>query len=133
MKLACILLMAALLTACTSTPVADVVQESADTPEFLNTGYHEISINNFFYSPKALTVYQGDRVKWINQMPMVKSVWLWGMEPSPVIKPGKTWSYTFTETGLFKYRDQFTQDMEGNITVLPYEERPDIKVANNVS
>lgn len=125
MKLGYIIVIAALLTACTSTPTADVVQEP-ETPEFINPGYHEITINNFMYSPKTLTVYQGDRVKWINQMPMVKSVWIWGMEPSPVIKGGKSWSYTFNEAGFFKYRDAFAQDMEGNITVLPYSERPDV-------
>jgi|GEM_PF-6531819 len=117
------------LAACARQPAEPRPAENVtgETPVFLNPGYHEIVIKDFKYNPKSLTVYQGDRVKWINQMPFVKSVWIWGVEENFIISPGKSWSHIFTEPGFYKYRDRFAQDMEGNITVLPYEERPDIK------
>lgn len=114
------------LIAC-SKPVEQPPAQNETNSSFLNTGYYEVTIKEFTYAPKSLTIYQGDRVKWINQMPFVKSVWIWGESPSVDIRPGATWSYIFLDTGFFKIRDQYTQDMEGNITVLPYEERPDIK------
>ncbi len=120
-----------LLAACGETvPTPDNttdVQPTNSTIDFLNPGYQEITISNFYFTPKSVVVYQGDRVKWINDMPFVKRVWIWGMDPSPIIKTGKSWSYVFTETGLYKYRDFYAQDMEGNVTVLPYEDRPDLK------
>lgn len=118
-----------LLAACT-TPAPVETQPTNASTDFLNPGYHEITIKNYAFTPKSITVYQGDRVKWINAMPFVKSVWIWGQPPSPAIKTGYSWSYVFTETGVYKYRDQFTQDMEGNITVLPYEQRPDLQQNN---
>ena len=121
------LLLLLLLTACTPKPDVIDTQPTNSTTDFINPGYQEIEIKGYTFTPKAITVYQGDRIKWINNMPFVKSIWLWGMEPSTVIQPGKSSSYIFTETGFYKYRDQYQQDMEGNITVLPYEERPDVK------
>lgn len=123
--LAVFALLALLLTACSKPVEQPPVNETNST--FINTGYHEITIRNFVYEPKSLTIYQGDRVKWINQMPFVKSIWIWGEAPSVDIRPGASWSYVFLDAGFFKIRDQYAQDMEGNITVLPYEERPDIK------
>ena len=121
------------MAACTSTPTGNVVGP-VDTPEdgpeenpFLNPGYHEILISEFYFKPKSITVYQGDRVKWINDMPFVKRIWIWGQEPSGIIRPGRSTSVFMLEAGFFKYRDFYYQDMEGNITVLPYEERPDVK------
>ena len=123
MKKLIALLLVLALVGC-ARPVMESPQNT--TEEFVNGGYHEVIIKDFVYAPKSLTIYQGDRVKWINQMPFVKSVWVWGEEPSPVIQTNKSWSFIFSETGFFKIRDQFSQDMEMNITVLPYEERPDI-------
>lgn len=136
MKPAVIVFMMVFLAACTATPTGNVVgpvEDPVDTypvieeNPFINGGYHEIHIDGFHFTPKNITVYQGDRVKWINDMIFVKSIWIWGDAPGPIINPGKEWSTFFLEDGFFKYRDRFSQDMEGNITVLPYEERPDIK------
>ena len=116
-----------LLAACTQNNAADSAgQTTNNITEFVNTAMHEVSISGFFFVPKNVTIYQGDRVKWNNRMPMIKSVWLWGEEPSPIIKPGRSWSFIFTEPGFYKYRDKLSQDMEGNITVLPYKNRDNV-------
>jgi plastocyanin len=126
-KLLLVILALVLLAACRSPQPTP--ENTTENQTFLNPGYHEVVMDNFIYNPKSLTVYQGDRVKWINNMPFVKSVWIWGQDPSPIIKTGKSWSYIFTEPGFYKIRDQFAQDMEGNITVLPYDERPDVQAS----
>ena len=133
-KIAFVFLAMALLALVACTKPAPVVEpdpitvEPADnSSEFLNTHLYTIHISDFAFTPKQITIYQGDRVKWTNDMPFVKSVWIWAMAPGPVISPGKSWSYIFNDVGFFKYRDQFAQDMEGNVTVLPYSERPDVK------
>jgi plastocyanin len=127
------LLVIAAMTACKPAPEPVDTQPTNTTHNFLNPGYQEVVISGYMFTPKAITVYQGDRVKWINKMPFVKSIWLWGMAPSPVIQSSKSWSYIFTEPGFYKYRDQYAQDMEGNVTVLPYDERPDIKAKTQTS
>ncbi|HSU72993.1 MAG TPA: cupredoxin domain-containing protein [Candidatus Binatia bacterium] len=121
-RLLALLCIAVFLVAC-SKPAPEPAPEPVNESPFINAGYHEITISNYQYTPKSLTVHQGDRVKWINNMPFVKSVWIWAQDPSPVIRPGKSWSYIFNDVGFYRYRDQFTQDMEGNITVLPYENK----------
>ena len=132
MKGVILTIMLVFLAACSSTPTGNVVGPVDTDPEpeqreFLNGGYHEVLISEFYFKPKSITVYQGDRVKWINDMIFVKRIWIWGEEPGQIIREGKSWSYIFLETGVISYRDFFYQDMQGNVTVLPYEERPDIK------
>lgn len=128
------LLVVLLLVSCTTpAPVETQTNTTDGNTTFINAGYHEVIISGYTFTPKSITVYQGDRVKWINKMPFIKSIWLWGQDPSPIIKQGYSWSYIFTEPGIYKYRDQYTQDMQGNVTVLPYEERPDVKAKQTSS
>jgi plastocyanin len=114
-----------LLVACA--PAEEPTQPEEPVKEYVNTGFHQINISEWHFRPDSITVYEGDRIKFQNDMPFVKRVWIWGHEPSPIIRTGKSWSWTPTEPGFYEFRDYFQQYMDGNITVIAYEERPDIK------
>jgi plastocyanin len=132
--LACLLLL--LLAACTSpaaqppqtTPPAQENPDTSVETGIVNGGIVDIVIKDWMFLPANITVHVGDRVRWDNKMPFIKSIWMWGEAPSPAFKPGTTWSVIFTKPGFYKYRDQYQQDMEGNITVLPAENASDSNV-----
>ena len=132
-RIALITALLLILAGCTGSPTGSTVLNvpEVEVPEdgsvFLSPELHRINISQWHFRPDTLTIYQGDTVKWRNDMGFVKQVWIWGEEPSPVIMPRKSWSFTFKEPGFYKFIDNFQQYMDGNITVLPYEERPDIK------
>lgn len=80
---------------------------------------HEVSIQDYRYSPPALTVRRGDTVRWTNNEKRTSHSMLFTAtaEESPRIFPGEHWSRHFAEPGQFVYRCGPHPEMEGRITV----------------
>lgn len=63
-----------------------------------------INIDNFNYTPVALTVSRGDRVTWINNDSISHTVTSDDQVfESGLLDKGEEFSYTFNETGTFTY------------------------------
>jgi plastocyanin len=80
-----------------------------------------VSITEFMFTPAMVQVHVGDTVKWTNNGGVSHTssakgnVW-----SSGTLAPGATFSFTFTTTGIFKYRCQIHPTlMKGTIKVVP--------------
>ena len=76
-----------------------------------------VSIKDFFFSPKALTVAKGTRVKWTNMGSVThtttSNTGLW----SKMLPPGQSFSRVFNTAGTFKYHCMIHPTMTGKIQV----------------
>lgn len=81
---------------------------------------NKVSIKNFAFSPAAITVKVGTTVTWTNNDSTTHTV---TSTDSPVsfdsgnLAPGKTYSFTFTKAGGYKYHCSIHTDMVGSVTV----------------
>lgn len=80
-----------------------------------------VSITEFMFSPSRLQAHVGDTVKWTNNGTVSHTssakgqVW-----DSGTLTPGASFSFTFSSTGLFRYRCQIHPTlMKGSIQVSP--------------
>ena len=70
------------------------------------------------FSPKTVTINQGDIVKWTNadkvnhQLVAGKGVFA-----SPILKPGQTYSFTFNTAGGYAYHDALHPTLKGAVYV----------------
>ena len=76
----------------------------------------KITANGF--SPKTLTIDQGDVIKWtnadnVNHQLVANN----GAFASPIMRPGQTYSFTFNTAGKFNYHDALHPALTGTITV----------------
>lgn len=73
------------------------------------------------FTPKNITVEFGDTVTWTNKDTGNHQVLADGgaFPTSPVLAANATYSYTFTKSGNFDYRDAFNTNRRGSITVRP--------------
>jgi len=76
----------------------------------------KITANGF--SPKTLTINQGDVIKWtnadnVNHQLVANN----GAFASPIMRPGQTYSFTFNTAGKFNYHDALHPALTGTITV----------------
>jgi plastocyanin len=70
------------------------------------------------FSPKNVTINQGDTVKWtnvdkVNHQLVANS----GAFASHILKPGDTYSFTFNAAGKYGYHDALKPSLAGTITV----------------
>jgi plastocyanin len=70
------------------------------------------------FSPKTVTINQGDTVKWsnddkVNHQLVANN----GAFASPILKPGQTYSFTFNTAGKIGYHDALKPTFTGTITV----------------
>jgi plastocyanin len=96
-------------------------QKQNNTASIKPTGENEISIQNFSYSPASLTVKKGKAVKWINQDSVPHTVTESDGKSgpdSPPLAAGQSYSFTFSQTGVFHYRCTLHSNMTGVITVV---------------
>jgi plastocyanin len=92
-----------------STPTSGASQAS---------GTAMVDIKNFAFSPKDLTVTKGTKVTWKFEDSAAHTVKADdGSFTSPALSNGKTFSYTFTKTGTFKYICSIHQYMTATVTV----------------
>jgi plastocyanin len=97
---------------------------SAATAPSTATAAATVTISDFHFVPKNLTVHAGTTVKWVNNQvniphSTVSDTGLWDSGP---LGNGKTFSRTFRRVGTFYYHCHLqttTKHMLGSITVLP--------------
>ncbi|MBI2847302.1 MAG: cytochrome P460 family protein [Chloroflexi bacterium] len=77
-------------------------QEKYVTPPPL--GPNEIGLDSISFYPASVTVKPGTTVKWVNNDQVTHTVTARnGAFASPPLKPGESFSFTFSSTGVFEY------------------------------
>ena len=86
-------------------------------PAFAATKAVDITSRGF--SPNKVTVAFGDSVTWINKDTVQHQVVAEQAKftSSPLIPPGKSYSFTFTKSGVFAYHDGVNAKRKGTVTV----------------
>jgi plastocyanin len=79
----------------------------------------KVAINNYTFTPGAVTVHPGDTVIWNNQdfMPHTATSLDGVSFDSGAIVPGAKWSFTFKTPGTYKYHCAIHPDMQGEVDV----------------
>lgn len=85
-----------------------------------------VKITNLKFEPETLNIKRGDKVTWVNS----ESGYAWpASDPHPThtifpifdpqlpMKTGQAWSFTFNETGVFRYHDHLYPSKSGTINV----------------
>jgi len=77
-----------------------------------------IKITATGFTPKTVSINQGDAVKWtnadkVNHQLVANN----GAFASPIIKPGETYTFTFSAAGTFHYHDALHPALTGTIAV----------------
>lgn len=75
-----------------------------------------VTMKNLAFLPDTIKVKVGDTVTWVNADDRDHTVNGPGMK-SGNIKPGKTWSTTFSKAGSFPYGCQYHPRMRGTVVV----------------
>jgi amicyanin len=101
MKLACLIILTAVLIFYTGIASADTAQ---------------VSIKDFQFKPSTVTISKGDTVTWTNMDMVLHDVDFKGSE-SPELKKGETYSKTFNEPGTFDYLCSMHPGMKGKVIV----------------
>jgi len=77
-----------------------------------------ISIYGSGFSPKSTTITEGDTVTWKNRDNTNHQVLAdKGQFVSPIIGPGKTFSFTFRAAGTYTYKDELHTKLTGKLVV----------------
>jgi plastocyanin len=77
-----------------------------------------VDINGSGFSPKSVTVTEGDTVTWVNKDNITHQVLEnRGAFVSPILKPGQTFSFTFRAAGTYNYKDELHPKLTGTVTV----------------
>lgn len=78
-----------------------------------------ITIRTMLFTPSQITVKKGEAVKWTNNDDTAHTVTIdHGTGPnSDLIQPGRTYTYTFNQTGSFQYHCSIHPSMRGTIVV----------------
>lgn len=77
-----------------------------------------VSIRSTGFSPATLTIDQGDSVHWVNNDKASHQVVANdGSFASPILAPGKTYTFTFRRGGTYRYHDAYRTASTGKITV----------------
>lgn len=77
-----------------------------------------VSITRTAFVPKSVTIKVGDAVKWTNTDTVNHRVACTKCPfTSPVLKPGNTYTYTFTKAGKFAVHDPLHTKIKGTVTV----------------
>lgn len=81
---------------------------------------NSVSIANMAFSPVAITVKKGTTVTWTNNDTVTHTVTESDGKTGPNsgdLAPGKTYTFTFNETGTFAYKCTIHPSMQGTVTV----------------
>jgi plastocyanin len=78
----------------------------------------QVKITATAFSPKNVTINQSDAVRWTNSDKVNHQlVANNGTFASPIIRPGQTYSFTFSTAGKVNYHDALKPSITGSITV----------------
>lgn len=80
---------------------------------------NSVTIQDFAFSPKSITVKAGTTVTWTNQDSVKHNVVSDsdGGPDGPLLSKGETYSYTFAKAGTYDYHCQPHPYMKGTVTV----------------
>ena len=101
--------------------VAGCTSSSNPTPGPVtsNTSQNNVSIQNYAFSPSALTIQKGANVTWKNDDSVQHTVV--SDSPafsSPLLNTGDTYTFQFNSTGTYPYHCSIHTYMKGTITVV---------------
>lgn len=82
-------------------------------------GKVSITISNFAFNPKAVTINKGDTITWINNdfIPHQLASNSLSALHSDIMNDKQTYSFTFNESGTFDYHCVIHPMMKGSISV----------------
>jgi plastocyanin len=84
-----------------------------------------ISIKKDGFSPSTMTVKKGATVRWLNvdstEDPALYNpthrIKIVNVRDGQTIAPGSSWSWVFTNTGVYSFSDMVHTDLQGTVTV----------------
>ena len=77
-----------------------------------------VNIYGSGFSPKSVTITEGDTVTWTNKDNITHQVLEnKGAFVSPVLKPGQSYSFTFRAAGTYNYKDELHPKLTATVTV----------------
>ena len=77
-----------------------------------------VNIYGSGFSPKSVTITEGDTVNWVNRDNVNHQVYAdKGRFVSPIIKPKGAWSFTFRAAGNYNYSDELHPKLTATIVV----------------
>ena len=77
------------------------------------------TVNVFsYFSPKTVTITEGDTVTWVNKDNDVHQIYAThGEFVSPILKPNAKYSFTFRAAGTYNYKDELNPKITGTVVV----------------
>jgi plastocyanin len=98
-------------------PVAVVVAALA-VPAFAKAATKNVSIKAGGFKPTVVTILTGDKITWKNNTKKAHQVVAdSGAFASPILGAKKTYTFTFNETGTFRYHDSLFPARKGRVVV----------------
>ena len=77
-----------------------------------------VNIYSSSFSPKTVTIIQGDTVTWVNRDTANHQILAdKGQFVSPILRPGRSFSFTFNAAGTYTYKDELHPKITGTIVV----------------
>ena len=98
--------------------VFSVVAGLAVAPSALGATTKQVNITSGGFSPRTVAITADDSIRWKNNdNKNHQIISTRGTFASPVIGPGKTYTFTFTEAGIYDYRDALYPNRTGSVRV----------------
>ena len=91
-------------------------EEAAGEAEAKSGLDYEVIIENFAFNPSGLTIKAGDAVTWTNNNEALHTVKMDAFE-SDTLSKGDTFSFTFSDAGIYEYICGIQPYMHGKIIV----------------
>jgi len=87
-------------------------------PQSVAAATKNVSISGTAFSPSSVTILTGDKVTWKNsdtkQHQVVSNS---GAFASPILGASKSWTFTFTRTGTYRYHDGLHPSLKASVVV----------------
>ena len=92
-----------------------------------------VAIRSVGFRPQAVTIQAGDQVTWRNADTRNHQVVANnGSFASPVLAPNRTYTFTFTQAGTFRYHDGLVANRTGRVVVQPPPPATSLRAAPSV-
>ncbi len=107
-----------LLAGCSSSSTQSTKPATSTSPTTSATSSNQVNISGLAFSPQTLTVAKGTTVTWTNNDSTTHTVTSdSGVWDSGDLAPGKTFSFTFNQTGTFPYHCKIHTFMTAKVIV----------------
>lgn len=113
-----VLLVAVVLSATVLGPVGSFVKP-------VSAASFNVTISNFAFVPRNMTIHVGDTVTWINNDPVIHTLWFTRVNDSSTylfsdpINPTASWAHTFPNIVKLKYYSFNMLWVNGSLNILP--------------